>query len=226
MFHSLFGVEPNEIQKTCVLTPFIYRELVTDLQTTPFHRGLPYSCAQGKGFTLIYSRPGALSTADAVLFLKDTPCEQLILLGACGSAAEDHTAGKLILVKEAVNMESFSHLLKFGPVPDERCPADPGLLERLRQATGLPAESCATFGSIKLEDEYLEKLREKDITVIDMECSAFLAAGAHIQKPAAALLYISDIIGQDNVYLIDRTSPEIRKAQKKAANLLLQFAAS
>ena len=51
-----------------------------------------------------------------------------------------------------------------------------------------------SIGSLKCEDFYKEFFVEKDIEVVDMECSAFFSAANYIQKKAVALLYVTDII--------------------------------
>ena len=51
-----------------------------------FHKGKPYGSGLQEHFTLIYTGMGSTLLGDAVMYLKDSPCQNLILFGACQQA--------------------------------------------------------------------------------------------------------------------------------------------
>jgi purine-nucleoside phosphorylase len=170
------------------------------------NRGSIYSAAGNDHLTVIHTHVSAPLTGDAVLYLKETPCEVLFLFGSCGlinNGTDDLSIGSLVTPDESVAMESFSALLNTNLDTDEtflKSRPDNDLIKHLNAINGnlLPALKCATMGSVLLEKKFHNFFINNKIKLADMESASFFAAANHIKKPAAALFFISDIIGKEN----------------------------
>jgi purine-nucleoside phosphorylase len=205
-FESLFGQSAQSIQKTCVLSPIMHRRLLEGFGIPQLLKGSPYSSFSRPGLTVIHSYMGTTFTGDAVLYLKDTPCENLILFGSCGLVQKTPALdiGSLVSPSQVVVMESFSSLLKH----QYHCPrldlAKPNslLLSRLKKLKpdAFQVVTGATFGSLALEDSYHDRFIKRKIEIVEMEASAFFLAAQRIKKHAAALFYVTDILGETNPY--------------------------
>ena len=185
--------------------------------------------ASTKDFTFIYTGLGSAFLGDAVLYLKDSPCQNLILFGACGLTAQtkELKIGSIVSPGECYAWESFSdnlfkesHNLKLS-YPDK------DLLNKLTvpHSWGIKRVRGATLGSVNLELENLNVLKEKGIEAVDMECSAFFNAAQFIKRKAVSMLYATDIIDEKSVYA--PFSPDERRlvhaARKKTADILKHF---
>ena len=231
-FESLFGLPKDKIQKYCILTPFLTKGLVKEFGIAEFHRTSLYASGNGPNFTLIHTKTGAPFVGDAVLALKDTSCQEIILFGACGlvKKSTDLNIGSLVLPSKSFEYESFSKLLAENyPDPHLSC-ADENFLADIcaySKPTGLSQVTCATFGSLELEESYLPNLIERDVDVVDMECSAFFNAASYVQRPAVALFYVTDIIGEKNFLapLTPQEQDRIKTAQKTGVRLISEFVA-
>lgn len=197
---SLFGVPSKYIHPTCILAPFLPKGMVEGLQVKEFVKGRPFSVGLSDHFTLVHTNVGAPWVGDAVLHLKETPCNNLILFGTCGAVMKtaEIDLGSILIPGESYNFESFSQMLIPHSHANEAYTAEISLLEKV--AAALPSDvvrdvRCASVGSIQLEAAYLNKFRELNVDVVDMECSAFYCAAQKTQTPAAALFYVTDIIG-------------------------------
>ena len=78
-FKNLFGVQPEEVQKNCVISPFLTKGLTDCLHVEELSKGKPYSAGQSDHFTFIHTQIGAPKVGDAVLYLEETACENIIL---------------------------------------------------------------------------------------------------------------------------------------------------
>lgn len=231
-FEILFGLKESQIKKTCILLPLFNKDMLKGFGTKAPSKGSLYACANNAPFTLIRTGVGAPFTGDAVLHLKQTPCENIILFGSCGLAREQKNLniGSLLIASKAYNFESFSQLLFPQKSNNEEIfHADITLCDellKLGEFKNIPKVNCATFGSLKLEKDYLNLLGQKDIAVVDMECSAFYAAANHINRRALAFFYVCDIIGKKDFYapLTPKDSSSVSATIKKAAVILQKFA--
>lgn len=206
MFESLFGVKPDRIRKTCILTPFFTKGMTEKLGVHALAKGHPYACADGSSFTLILTRIGPAFAGDCVLHLKETPCENILFLGACGliQRKDGLDFGSLVIPRQSLSLESFSHLIRHQVphVPLVSRP-DAGLMEKFQDAVQeqpLPVVNCASFGSFQLENDYADYLKEKDTDVVEMECSALFEAAGAVNRKALAVLYITDILGEHHPF--------------------------
>ena len=230
-FQKLFGLDKSEIKETVLLMPLLYKNTLTDFGIKDFPRGLVYSSGHSDTLTLIQVGICAPLLGDAVLYLKETACRNLILFGSCGIIDRNSglDIGSLVSPKKCYSMESFSDLLSLtdtttkvaaGLVPasegdhkgrsynrkNKDWPVfypDKDLSEKLLAAapSDIKPVTTATVGSIKLEEDQPEIFQGKDIQVADMECSAFFSAARHIGRRAVALFYATDIVSEKPFYL-------------------------
>ena len=204
-FKTLFGIEPSAIQKTCIVIPYLAHGLLKSLGIEGLKKGKLYTTANTDTFTFIKAGIGTLLVGDAVLYLEETNCQEIIYFGACGLVKETDTLtiGSLVCPKVSLSFESFTDtLLRYtnkitAQYPDQELFQfflNNELAQKIQPVTGM------SIGSLKCEESYTEFFDEKGIEVIDMECSAFFSAAQYIRKKAIALLYVTDIIGKKSFF--------------------------
>lgn len=232
-FRYLFGVDADEIRRTCIIVPFGSKGLMQTFGIDVFFRGNLYGCGSDKTITIIGTHMGSLFVGDAVLQLKDTPCENLIFFGACGlvKKSDNATLGSLMLPVETIAMESFSELLAKKEFPLLSARPNPDLLSKLKKfpsAETLHEVRGVSFGSLVLEHEYQAQLVSQKIDIIDMESASFFSAAAACGKKAAALLYVTDIVGELPAYrkFLHAERNLINTAVDKSVELIKKFAAT
>jgi purine-nucleoside phosphorylase len=238
-FKTLFGANEHEIKKYCILLPCNVPAVLNTWKPGPWSRGLLYQVTQTKYFTVIHTRMGAGLVGDAVLYLKQTPCEALFLLGSCGLVQSTGRVplalGSLVIPGSCYALESFSEfLLRKNLLADTaglRCfKPHKHLLENFLEktsATNISQVRCATVSSLKLEEENLPLLQQAGIETVDMECSAFLAAAQATDLPALALFWISDSVKQQPFYhpLTTEEKDLLAAGAVKSAGLLAGYCA-
>ena len=228
-FKELFGLESSQVKKTCVLMPFLLKEALREFKIGRLSRGKLYGAGNSRDFTLIHSGPGPALTGDAVLYLKDTGCKNVILFGSCGLLAENNglDIGSLVSPQKAYSLESFSRMLSNQDIDSQAYYPDKKLLEDFTCVTdsSIKQVPCATVSSLKLEEERKGAWLRQGIEAVDMECSAFFAAASHSGLKSIAVFYVTDIIGVKPFYqeigLKDKA--KIFLARKRAAGLLCKF---
>lgn len=201
-FETLFGVKESEIKDTCVLMPLLLKGALDEFGVKKLSRGKIYSSGNARYFTLIISGMGALFTGDAALYLSGTNCKNLILFGSCGlvKSGDNLNIGSLVAPVECYSMESFTDLLLKNHDLKTFYP-DSGLIESfLNKNKDVIKVSCATLGSLKLEEENLALFAERNIQVLDMECSSLFSAASHKNLKAMSLFYISDVVNEKPFY--------------------------
>lgn len=228
-FENLFGIKESEIQNTCILIPFLPKKLLKYFGINQLSKGRLFASGNNKFFTLVHTPTGAPFVGDAILYLKETSCKNVILLGACGLVKKSKKLdiGRLVSPDRCLNLESFSQLLVNNPIQPKFSYADKAFLKHLvnfapREVTKI---SCASFGSLRMEEKNIDFLVNKGIGVVDMECSAFFNAAKHINRKAIALMFVTDIIGEKPFYSklnsIDQST--ILSSIKAASHLLNKF---
>ena len=112
-FFSIFGIEEQQIKKNCVLAPFKSKNLLDHLSIGHLEKGRLYITGSNPAFTLITTGIGSALLGDAVLYLKDTPCENIILLGPCGllKRTGGMDIGSLVIPSECYAFDSFIQML-------------------------------------------------------------------------------------------------------------------
>jgi purine-nucleoside phosphorylase len=202
-FEALFGIKESRIKKTCVLMPLVRNDILKWLGAgSKLSKGKLYSTADAGHFTLIRTGIGPALTGDAVLYLEKTKCQNIILFGSCGLIKKTNSLGigNIVTPEKSYSFESFTEmLLNKKKMPHAFYP-DKNLLGNLLKIDGPARVTCATLGSLKLEEDLAGLLSDKDIHVADMECSAVFSAAAYIHRNATAIFYITDIIGKKPFY--------------------------
>ncbi|MFH1038397.1 MAG: hypothetical protein V1789_07005 [PVC group bacterium] len=199
-FQALFGIDPAAVRETCVLIPFVTRSILRDFGIGRMNRGRLYSSGVGPDWTLIQTRIGPVFAGDAVLHLKSTPCREIIFLGTGGLFREDgpRRIGSLICPSVWYARESFTELAIGKDSPVIEVFPDPRLRRSLIRAAGLEEDGDSagvSFGSLELQAGERDIWRGRGAEVVDLESAAVLAAAGRINRRAAALLAVSDIVG-------------------------------
>ncbi|MFA6218076.1 MAG: hypothetical protein WDL87_10550 [Candidatus Omnitrophota bacterium] len=204
-FEVLFGIKNTDVKRNCILMPLLAKDTLSTLGIEKFKRGKLYSAGNTKHFTLIVTGMGAGFVGDAVLYLKDTPACKVLLLGSCGlvSAKPGFDIGSLVSPVKSFSQESFAGMLSKQEYKNISFLPDNDLSQLLLEAgsgLGIKKVQCSTVSSLKLEEERVDLLSADGIDVVDMESSAFFSAASHAGLKAAALFYVSDIIGEKPWY--------------------------
>lgn len=227
-FEALFGIKSASVKKNCIMCPLLPKGILDEFRIKDFKRGKLYSSGNSDTVTLIQTGIGPGFAGDAVLYLKETACKNIILFGSCGlvKAKKGLSIGSLVCPAKCYANESFSEMLlnrKLGPRVFH-CHED--LLKIfLRAAWKEKVEevTCATLSSLKLEEDMLHILAKKNIDVVDMECSAFFSAAAFVNIRVIALFYITDIIHKKPFYCNLETELKSKLTYAvKTASLLLK----
>ncbi|MCF6158591.1 MAG: hypothetical protein E3K32_08445 [wastewater metagenome] len=202
-FRTLFGTEPAAIQKTCVVTPFLAPGILRGFGIQSLKKGKLYSTVNTGTFTLVKTGISTLLVGDAILYLEQTACQEIIYFGACGLSqkTEQLTVGSLVCPRECLSFESFTDVLFSYTDRITTMFPDQGLFHSFLENS--PTQDIQpvrgmSMGSLKCEDFYRNFFIERGIEVIDTECSAFFSAAHYIQRKAIALLYITDVIGKNH----------------------------
>jgi purine-nucleoside phosphorylase len=203
-FQSIFGIPTQDIRRTVVLLPFIQPGTLALLGIEKLQNGALYSSASTHCLSVIRTGIGAAFTGDAVLYLTETPVQNILFLGTCGliQQTKDINTGSLVIPKLSYNMESFCDILLDDCSSPVAANCDPQLAHDARILTGLslPEVCCASFGSLYLEEQNQPRLRALGIEVIDMECAALFFAAGKTGHRALALLSVTDIPGEKPYY--------------------------
>ena len=228
-FETLFGVKKSKIKSTCIIMPFLKKDILKDFGIKELSKGKLYSTGNSELFTLIQTGMGAALTGDAVLYLNNTSCKNIILFGSCGliESTKDIKLGSLITPLNCLSIESFSEMLSgcgknwSVSYPDENMLGS--FLKTNNQYVRKAA--CASVGSLKLEEENIDLFRTKDIQAIDMECSAVFSASKHINCRAMTLFYATDILTEKPFYMRLNKKEEliINSSIKNAVRILCSF---
>jgi purine-nucleoside phosphorylase len=208
-FKAFFGVIEKDIKYNCI----ICQGYDLSLFSSKISNGLFAKCANIANATVIALKNNFLA-GDAVLYLKNTVCENIFLFGSCGGCNKK-SFGDMVIIDKAYNLESFSTMLNFKKEPD--------IYESTRLlfndffaksgSNGIIKTNSACVSSLILEPNFLNWFNEKEISVVDMESSIIFSAANHINKNAIALMYVTDFIGQDI-----EASADIANKQKMATS--------
>ncbi|MCB4792134.1 MAG: hypothetical protein LHV68_09625 [Elusimicrobia bacterium] len=225
IFKFLFGIRQVEIKETCVIIPFFSKDIINELKILEINRGLLYSAGSDDNFSLIITKMGAGFVGDAVLYLKDTKCKKLIFLGSSGAVDKGLAIGDAFLAEKAYSQDSFVNMLLKRKTLDVFYP-DKELLSGF--SSDIIKGACLSVGSLKLEEEYLDLLKNHKIKVVDMETAAFLAAANYVKKPAVSLLYVTDILKSNPFYgtFKKENMETVRNAARSAAKILYAYIVS
>jgi purine-nucleoside phosphorylase len=212
-FAAIFGIAKDQIQKNCLLLPFLPAGALRELGIKELSSGAVFSSASLKGLTVIKTGIGANFVGDAALHLAKTRCENVFFLGSCGLINNKLglRLGDLVFPTVAYPFESFTDILTgriqkpIGAYPDS------GLMSDFLEVTGLELHrsACVSFCSLYHEENFIPLFQRLGADVIEMECAALFHAARKAEKKALALLYISDIPSTKPLY--KTPSPEDKK---------------
>ncbi len=225
-FEILFGVAPEQVRKNCILMPLLPKGFLKQIGIGKLNKGKLYSAWSQDNWTLIQTGMSAPLVGDAVLYLKETPCQNMILFGSCGAVSNQKLSiGSLVCPIKCLAVESFSDFLQ-GQIDFKKYYPNQKLLERfLKEDTAILKTSCATMSSLKLEEDRHEWLIQQKIDVVDMECSAFFSAAQYAHFSALAIFYVADII-KDRPFYKEKSMSEcdMGLAMKQIIKILNNFA--
>lgn len=252
-FEALFGIKEQSIKRNCILLPFLPKGILAEFKIKNLSKGKIYSTAssddlawleiQNKsnnlqppkgglsltGFTLIYTGMGPTFVGDALLYLKQTPCQNVILFGSCGLVTKKDglSIGDLVLPFKCYSDESFSQML-LGNVKKKAFYPDKKLFEsfmHMNKDVDIKRVMCSTISSLKLEEDLVNSFKKEGIDVVDMECSAFFSAAKFVGLKALALFYITDILRTKPFYvnLDDATRQRLLSSIKTGVELIYTF---
>jgi len=204
-FEALFGIKNTDIKANCILLPIITKDILSGFNIKNIPRGKLYGAANMDNCTLIHTGIGPAFTGDAVLYLKDTPCKNVILFGSCGLVNEksDMSIGSLVSPSVCYSQGSFTDMLLKAEKKQRAFYPDKKLFENFfnfNETAGLKKAACSTIASLKLEEDMVDFFIENRIDVVDMECSAFFSSADFSSLKATALFYISDVIKKAPFY--------------------------
>ncbi|MDR1721118.1 MAG: hypothetical protein LBR09_01845 [Endomicrobium sp.] len=220
-FKEYFGFSEKDIKQNCIICQSFDISLFAD----KISNGFFVKSAYIRNAIIIALKNNFLA-GDAVLYLENTKCKNIILFSCCGGC-NDIKCGDLIAVNKAYNLESFSGMLNFCGVPNYYNSSKKLLLDfyKRNHCKNLIETNSACVGSLVLESKFSEWFKENKISVVDMESSIILSAAEKTKKDAVCLMYVSDLIGQD--FIIngnDKLSKKrIAASRKKLANMILRF---
>jgi len=222
-FKKLFGIEKSDVKPDCILTPLQEVDLFAGVRPAGRARGDYFRVADCRHATLIGTRYSLLA-GDCVLALADSPCRNLYLFNCCGGI--EAGIGTAYAVRKAFDFESFSGMLAGRGEAGCHRP-DPELAAQFASCTGLPEGTCATVGSLALEERHLPRFRALQVDCLDMECSAVYSAAKAAGKRALALLYVSNRIPDKPWHeQLDRADIQrLGRARRALATRLLGFLA-
>jgi len=223
-FQRLFGIKESLVKNTCILMPLLGKNTLKGLGVERFSRGRLYGSGNSPFFTVIHTGIGAALLGDAVLYLEETPCQNIILFGSCGLVQETDNLkiGSIVTAEKSYSLESFSDMLLKDKKDWEVFSGDKTLLENLPK---IKKVTCLSVGSLKLEEDYVGVFRERCIQVVDMECAALFSASRHIKRKAMALFYATDIVDKKPFYrdLTPDDKSALSSSTKAATNILCEF---
>jgi len=220
-FKEYFGISEKDIKQNCIICQSFDISLFAD----KISKGLFIKSAYTGNTTVIALKNNFLA-GDAVLYLENTKCKNIILFSSCGGCS-DMKHGDLIAVNKAYNLESFSNMLNFHDSPDY-CNSSKKLLidfYKKNHCRNLMKANSACVGSLALESKFFNWFKEKKISVVDMESSIILSAAKKTKKNAVCLMYVADLVGRDFIIDVnDKFSKKrISDARKKLAKMILRF---
>ncbi|NUO09468.1 MAG: hypothetical protein HUU08_12455 [Candidatus Brocadia sp.] len=229
-FKTLFGTEPSSIKKTCVIVPFLMPGLLRALGIVSLKKGKFFATTHTDTFTFIKAGIGTLFVGDAVLYLEETACQEMIYFGACGLVQETDrlTIGSLVSPHKCLAFEGFTDVLLRHTDKITTHGPDQELFQSFLKTEpdqNIQPVTAMSIGSLKYEESYKEFFDKKGVDVVDMECSAFFSAANSIKRKAVALLYATDIIGKTSFFEPSETKDKSRidHAIQTACNAIQLF---
>ncbi len=217
-FKKIVGVEESQVQGTCLVIPYLMPEFLKGFGLKELKRGKFFSAANVGSLTVIKAGIGAPLVGDAVLYLRETQVKRIIFFGSCGllPGVPNIGIGSLVCPAECLAYESFSEVLHERTDRISSSRPDPIFLQKCFDEFSAQVHSVKgmTFGSLVLEKHFVDFFKVQKVQVVDMEASAFFAAAKKVQRPAIALMVVTDIVGQGTPF--SDTTPSEKSAIAEA----------
>lgn len=205
---SEFGLSTDKHYDLLVVAPGwkpvkIMKEFDVGITTAAAHSYISGYEVKFGGFLIawIQTSPGACSLIDELSLCAFLDFDKLIFLGAVGSLTKDIGLGAVCTPSYCISgnlangylMEDINEYRPFGKV----YPNDPGFVSdvvRLIKEAGYEIIQAPVFctDSILCEYAHMDFIRSFDVSLIEMETSSFYLMADLMEKPAAAILVVSD----------------------------------
>ena len=205
---SEFGLSVDKHYDMLVVAPGwkptkIMANTDTEITTTVTHSYISGFEVKGDGFLIawIQTSPGACSLIDELSLCAFLDFDKLIFLGAVGSLSKDIGLGTICTPSYSVSgnlangylMEDIRDYKPFGKV----YPNDPGFVSdimKLISDMGYEIRQEAVFctDTVLCEYAHMDFIKSFDVSLIEMETSSFYLMADLFEKPAAAILVVSD----------------------------------
>jgi hypothetical protein len=219
-FKTFFAINEKDIKHNCIICQNCDLSLFSDKTSN----GLFVKCSNIENATVIALKNNFLA-GDAVLYLKNTVCENILLFGSCGGC-NSRDYGDMVIIDKAYNFESFSNILNFKDKTEYyqsmRLLFNNFLVKS--NCSNLIKTNSACVSSLVLDPNFLNWFKEKEISIADMESSIVFSAAKHINRNVIGLNYITDLIEQDSIINITNAGKQkIAFSRKKLAQAIVNF---
>ena len=193
------------------------QELLEEPKMSNHARGLwGYSgrTPAGSALTIQATGIGGPSAALVLSDLAELGTRRVVRVGTCAGAADTCQPGELLLVTEAVAVGGSATSL--GVEVGEAVAPDPDLTERLAEALGegLPAVIAS------VDSHPGERALPSGVIAADMQTAPLLARARSLGIAAAAILIVSEVVGDGTVLEKDALEP-VEKLAGRAASAVL-----
>jgi len=220
-FKDFFNMDAENIKRNCI----ICNEFDIDLFSKDIKKGLFVKTANIENCSVIALKNNFLA-GDAVLYLKETQCENIMLFGSCGGCANIEI-GDLVLIEKAYNFESFSDMIA-GNRHQTSFEASKEIFDefyRQNMDEKIIRTNSGCCSSLILEKKFVGFFKENNISALDMESSIIFCAAQEIGVKFGAAMYVSDHIenkswGSD-LDIKDKTA--VSQARKRLAQMVAGF---
>jgi purine-nucleoside phosphorylase len=220
-FRDFFNMGAENVKRNCI----ICNEFDIGLFSNDIKKGLFVKTANFENCSVIALKNNFLA-GDAVLYLKETQCENVMLFGSCGGCANIEI-GDLVLIEKAYNFESFSDM-----ATSNRhwtgIEASKEIFEefyRQNRDERIIRTNSAACASLILEKKFLGFFKENNISALDMESSIIFCAAKEIGVKFGAVMYVSDHIENKpfGSVLDMKNKMELSQARKRLAKMIARF---
>ena len=205
---SEFGLSADEHYDLLVVAPGwtpvkIMKDFDLEITTTVKHSYISGYEVKGDGFLIawIQTSPGACSLIDELSLCAFLDFDKMIFLGAVGSLSKDIGLGAICTPLYSISgnlangylLEDIRDYKPFGKV----YPNDPEfvseIIDLIRDMSyEIIQEPVFCTDTVLCEYAHMDFIKSFDVKLIEMETSSFYLMADLMEKPAAALLVVSD----------------------------------
>ncbi len=204
-FQLLFGMNESSVQKNCLLLPFLPKGTLEFLAIQKLSRGSLFASANTPHFTIIKTGAGPSFIGDAVMYLKETNCQNIFFLGICGLIDKKINThiGELFVPTLSYNFDSFTDILNEKLNTLYATKPDPTLFDQfliINSGLNTLSGKCVSFTSLYHQEKYIPLFTTLNAKVIEMETASFFAAAMKTGKRSLAILLISDFLQEKRFF--------------------------